>query len=149
MTKQAVTISSTKRVTILVKCRQNIRKTGNDILYQTLLGSSQKTDEIIDIIITEMIGSKNKYLVDLEQSKEDNKQYETGNCLLPNLRRILPYKGSQDLLEGGKRSHVVVCDDDWPLRGFVKCHECHSFLTSSTPTDRSGNRYPTYACPKY
>ena len=72
MTKQAVTISSTKRATILRKCRQNIRITGN-IPYQILLGSSQKTDEIIDVIITGMIGSKNKYLVDLEQSKEDDK----------------------------------------------------------------------------
>ena len=73
MTKQAITISSTKRATILRKGRQNIKEAGNDITYQILLDHSQKTDEIIDIIITEMIGSKNKYLVDLEQSKEDNK----------------------------------------------------------------------------
>lgn len=73
MTKQAITISSTKRATILRKCRQNIKEAGNDITYQILLDHSQKTDEIIDIIITEMTGSKNKYLVDLEQSKEDNK----------------------------------------------------------------------------
>jgi hypothetical protein len=73
MTKQAITISSTKRAMILRKCRQNIREAGNDITYQTLLDNSQKTDEIIDIIITEMIGSKNKYLVDLERSKEDTK----------------------------------------------------------------------------
>ena len=58
------------------------------------------------------------------------------------------YHAIQDILEGKKRSYVVASDDEWPLRGFVKCHECHSYLTSSTPTGRSGNRYPTYACVK-
>ncbi len=58
------------------------------------------------------------------------------------------YYAIQDILSGSRRSHVVSDDEDWPLRGFVKCHDCHSFLTSSTPKGRSGNRYPTYACPK-
>lgn len=46
-----------------------------------------------------------------------------------------------DILEGKKRSHVVVSDDDWPLRGFVKCHECHTYLTSSTPTGRGAKDF--------
>lgn len=58
------------------------------------------------------------------------------------------YYAIKDILDGKKRPHVVASDEDWPLRGFVKCHECHSFLTSSTPKGRSGDRYPTYACPK-
>lgn len=58
------------------------------------------------------------------------------------------YYALQDILEGKRRPHVVASDEDWPLRGFVKCHECHTYLTSSTPKGRSGDRYPTYACPK-
>ena len=58
------------------------------------------------------------------------------------------YCALQDILEGKKRPHIFASDEAWPLRGFVKYHECHTYLTSSTPKGRSGDRYPTYACPK-
>lgn len=58
------------------------------------------------------------------------------------------YYAIQDILSGSRRSHVVSDDEDWPLRGFVRCHTCHGFLTSSTPKGRSGQRFPSYACTK-
>lgn len=58
------------------------------------------------------------------------------------------YYAIQDILEGKKRPYMVANDDDWPLRGgFVKCSECTTPLTSSTPMGRS-KRYSLYSCPK-
>ena len=47
----------------------------------------------------------------------------------------------QDILSGSRRSHVVSDDEDWSLCGFVKCHECHTYLTSSTPTGRGAKDF--------
>lgn len=59
------------------------------------------------------------------------------------------YYAIQEKIDGKKRVLSPTAADQWPLRGgFVKCGECGSPLTSSTPRGRGGIRYPTYACPK-
>ena len=57
------------------------------------------------------------------------------------------YYAIQDILDGKKRVAAPVSDENWPLRGgFVKCSECGTGLTSSTPRGRGGVRYELYSC---
>lgn len=59
------------------------------------------------------------------------------------------YYAIQEKISGNKRILTLTAEEQWPLRGgFVRCRECDSSLTSSTPRGRGGKRYPTYACPK-
>lgn len=72
--KSATTISNTTKAKILSKAKRNLASEGRDILLPTLLNSFTQADVITDIITSEMIGSKNKYLIDLYKELGDNKK---------------------------------------------------------------------------
>lgn len=72
--KSETTISKTTKAKILSKAKRNLAKDGQDIPLQTILGSFSQAEIITDIITSEMIGSKNKYLVDLYKELGDNKK---------------------------------------------------------------------------
>ena len=70
----AITIPKTTKAKILSKAKRNLAKNGQDISLQTLLDNFSHTEIIADIITSEMIGSKNKYLIDLYKELGDNKE---------------------------------------------------------------------------
>ena len=72
--KSAATISNTTKAKILSKTKRNLAKDGQDMSLQTLLDNFSQADVITDIITSEMIGSKNKYLIDLYKELGDNKK---------------------------------------------------------------------------
>ena len=72
--KSAITISKTTKAKILSKSRKNLAKDGQDISPQTLLDNFSQVEAVTDIITSEMIGSKNKYLIDLYKELGDNKK---------------------------------------------------------------------------
>ena len=69
----AITIPKTTKVKLLLSDKKNLEKNGYNISSSELFDKFNRVELIDEIIVNEMIGSKNKYLVDLEQSKEDNK----------------------------------------------------------------------------
>ena len=69
-----ITISKTNRAKILSKAKRNLAKNGQDIPLQPLLDNLSQVEVIADIITSEMIGSKNKYLIDLYKELGDNKE---------------------------------------------------------------------------
>ena len=72
--KSAITISKTSKAKILSKAKSNLAKDGQDMSLQTLLDNFSQAEVITDIITSEMIGSKNKYLIDLYEELGDNKE---------------------------------------------------------------------------
>ena len=68
-----ITISKTNRAKILSKAKRNLAKNGQDIPLQPLLDNLSQVEVIADIITSEMIGSKNKYLIDLYKELGNNK----------------------------------------------------------------------------
>lgn len=72
--RSATTISNTTKAKILSKTKRNLAKDGQDMSLQTLLDNFSQADVITDIITSEMIGSKNKYLIDLHDELGDNKK---------------------------------------------------------------------------
>lgn len=72
--KSTITISKTSKAKILSKAKRNLAKDGQDISLQTLLDNFSQAEVITDIIASEMIGSKNKYLIDLYKELGDNKK---------------------------------------------------------------------------
>lgn len=71
--KSAISIPKTVKVKELASAKRNLAKSGHDISLLVLLDTSEKVDSITDIIVNEMIGSKNKYLIDLMRDFGDNK----------------------------------------------------------------------------
>ena len=71
--KSAITISKTTKAKILSKAKRNLAKDGQDMSLQALLDGFSQAETITDIITSEMIGSKNKYLIDLYKELGDNK----------------------------------------------------------------------------
>ncbi len=69
-----MTISKTNKAKILSKAKRNLAKDGQDMLLQALLDGFSQAEIITDIITSEMIGSKNKYLIDLYKELGDNKK---------------------------------------------------------------------------
>ena len=69
-----MTISKTNKAKILSKAKRNLAKDGQDMSLQTLLDGFSQAEIITDIITSEMIGSKNKYLIDLYKELRDNKE---------------------------------------------------------------------------
>jgi len=65
----AITIPKNKKIKILTKSRNELIKTGHDISSQELFNQFTQVEVIMDIIVDEMIGSKNKYLI--EYAKEN------------------------------------------------------------------------------
>ena len=72
--KSAITISKTTKAKILSKAKRNLAKDGQDMSLQALLDGFSQAETITDIITSEMIGSKNKYLIDLYKELGDNKE---------------------------------------------------------------------------
>ena len=72
--KSETTIPKTTKAKILSKAKRNLAKDGQDISLQTLLDNFSQAEVISDIITSEMIGSKNKYLIDLYKELGDNKE---------------------------------------------------------------------------
>ena len=55
----------------------------------------------------------------------------------------------QDRLLGAERARAPVRQDineDFPLRGFVTCHDCGNQLTASWSKSKTGKRHPYYMC---
>ena len=69
-----MTISKTNKAKILSKAKRNLAKDGQDMSLQVLLDGFSQAEIITDIITSEMIGSKNKYLIDLYKELGDNKK---------------------------------------------------------------------------
>lgn len=69
-----MTISKTSKAKILSKAKRNLAMRGQDVSLQTLLDNFSQAEVITDIITSEMIGSKNKYLIDLYKELGDNKK---------------------------------------------------------------------------
>lgn len=69
-----MTISKTNKAKILSKAKRNLAKDGQDMSLQVLLDGFSQAEIITDIITSEMIGSKNKYLIDLYKELGDNKE---------------------------------------------------------------------------
>lgn len=69
-----MTISKTNKAKILSKAKRNLAKDGQDMSLQALLDGFSQAETITDIITSEMIGSKNKYLIDLYKELGDNKE---------------------------------------------------------------------------
>ena len=69
-----MTISKTNKAKILSKAKRNLAKDGQDMSLQVLLDGFSQAEIITDIITSEMIGSKNKYLIDLYKELRDNKE---------------------------------------------------------------------------
>jgi hypothetical protein len=72
--KSTATTPKTTKVKELASAKRNLAKNGQDISLQVLLDMSTQVDIITEIIVNEMIGSKNKYLIDLMRDFGDNKQ---------------------------------------------------------------------------
>lgn len=70
----AITIPKTTKAKILSKAKRNLAMRGQDVSLQTLLDNFSQAEVITDIITSEMIGSKNKYLIDLYKELGDNKE---------------------------------------------------------------------------
>ena len=71
--ESAITISKTSKAKIISKARRNLTKNGLDVPLQTLLTNLSQAEVIADVITSEMIGSKNKYLIDLYKELGNNK----------------------------------------------------------------------------
>lgn len=69
-----MTISKTSKAKILSKAKRNLAKDVQDISLHDLLDNFSQAEVITDIIASEMIGSKNKYLIDLYKELGDNKK---------------------------------------------------------------------------
>ena len=72
--KSAITIPKTTKAKILSKAKRGLAGDGQDISLQALLDNFSQAEVITDIITSEMIGSKNKYLIDLYKELGDNKK---------------------------------------------------------------------------
>lgn len=70
--KSAITIPKNTKAKELANANRNLTKSGHDISLQTLLDASIQVDAISEIIVNEMVGSKNKYLIDLMKEFGDN-----------------------------------------------------------------------------
>jgi hypothetical protein len=65
----AITIPKTKRIKILAESKSELLKAGQNISPEELANRFTEAEVIMDIIVSEMIGSKNKYLI--EYAKEN------------------------------------------------------------------------------
>lgn len=65
----AITIPKTKRTKILAESKSRLIKSGHNISPEELASQFPEVEVIMDIIVSEMIGSKNKYLI--EYAKEN------------------------------------------------------------------------------
>lgn len=68
-----MTISKQTKQKYYQKVKRNLAKDGQDMSLQALLDGFQ-AEIITDIITSEMIGSKNKYPIDLYKELGDNKE---------------------------------------------------------------------------
>jgi hypothetical protein len=65
----AITIPKTKRIKILAESKYELVKSGHNMSPEELANQFTEVEVIMDIIVAEMIGSKNKYLI--EYAKEN------------------------------------------------------------------------------
>ena len=70
--KSTLTTPKTTKAKELANAKRNLAKKGQDISLQVLPDTSTQVDIITEIIVNEMIGSKNKYLIDLMRDFGDN-----------------------------------------------------------------------------
>jgi len=70
----AITIPRNMKTKILLYTKKNLLKNGHDISSNELLDRFNQADLIEELIVSEMVGSKNKYLIDLLKELEDNKK---------------------------------------------------------------------------
>ena len=69
----AITIPKTTKVKLLLSAKKNLEKNGYNISSSELFDQFNRVELIDEIIVNEMIGSKNKYIIDLVKELEDNK----------------------------------------------------------------------------
>lgn len=71
--ESAITIPKTTKAKIISRAKRSLTGNGHDISLQLLLETLSQAEVITDIITSEMIGSKNKYLIDLYKELGNNK----------------------------------------------------------------------------
>ena len=72
--KSAITIPKARKTKILVTAKQNLIKNGHEISSADILAAYNQVEVIADIMIDEMVGSKNKYYLELMREFGDNKK---------------------------------------------------------------------------
>jgi site-specific DNA recombinase len=58
----------------------------------------------------------------------------------------LTWKRVQEKLNAGNKKYRIIQDDNFPLRGVLRCH-CYRYLTGAPSRSRNGNYYNYYKCP--
>lgn len=72
--RSTVTIPKTNKVKILKEAKRSLSKSGHEISSADIVRIFNQVEAITDVMISEMLGSKNKYYVELMREFGDNKK---------------------------------------------------------------------------
>ena len=72
--RPAITIPKTRKAKILAVAKRNLEKSGHEISNADILAAFNQVEAMTDIMIDEMLGSKNKYYIEFMRNFGDNKK---------------------------------------------------------------------------